>query len=209
MKRPWIRFLLAVLFTVQFGLPVSALAAPPTSKVGQFSFISGDVSILRAGSKIEPLVRSEVYQGDAIVTGKGAAAKVTLEDDSVITIDQNSRFEIRNFSLQDGSRTARIFLAYGKIVADVKRFIGGKNSFVMESPTTAANLRGTVVEFVVVIGPSGIPTTTVTCISGSVTITTAGGTVTLAAGQTAIAAGAAMPTVTTATTAAAAAGAAG
>jgi hypothetical protein len=211
MKRTWIQCLVALIFAVQLVVPAAALSAPAPApaKVGQFVSVNGDVSVLRAGAKLRPAPQAALFQGDAVLTGKNASARVMLLDDTVITIDQNSRFEMRNFSLQGGNRTSRVFLAFGKIVADVKRFLGGKNSFEMESPTAVAGVRGTVVEFVVVIGPTGIPTTTVTCLSGSVVISTAAGSVTLVAGQTAIAVGAGMPAVTTATTAAAAAGAAG
>lgn len=210
MKRSWIRCLVVIIFCFQFVIPVSALsAAAAAPKVGQFITVNGDVSVMRAGVKAKPAVRADLYRGDVILTGKNASAKVMLLDDTVITVDQNSRFEMRDFSLQGQSRSARIFLAFGKMVADVKHFIGGGNSFLMESPTAVAGLRGTVVEFVVVIGPTGVPTTTITCVSGSVVVTTAAGSVTLVAGQTAIAVGAGMPAITTATTAAAAAGAAG
>jgi hypothetical protein len=214
MKSSWIRFFIAIVFSFQFVIPVSALAAAKAApkagaRVGQFISVSGDVGLIRAGGKYKPMVRAEVQEGDTILTGKNATAKVMLKDDTVITIDQNSRFVMKNFSLKGETRSASIFLAFGKIIADVKRFVGGRNTFNMESPTVVAGLRGTVVEFAVVIGPTGVPTTTVTCLSGSVVISTASGTVTLVAGQTAVAIGSAAPAITTATTAAAAAGAAG
>jgi hypothetical protein len=205
-RRVWIRCLITVIFSFQFIVPVAALSTP---KVGQFILVNGDITLIRAGVMYKPAVREDVQEGDVIQTGKNASVKVMLQDDTVITIDRNSRFIMKKFALRGGIRSAKIYLAFGKIAADVKRFVGGRNTFDLESPTAVAGLSGTVVEFAVVIGADGVPTTTVTCLSGSVVVTTAAGSVALATGQTAVAVASIAPAVTTATTAAAAAGTAG
>jgi hypothetical protein len=202
-----LRVLVAFAFVLQLTFPSLILAAQ--SSVGHFSAVSGEVSLIRGGTQTKPIVKSAVYAGDIVATGKNGTAKITLTDESVLTLTKNSRFQIKNYDLRSNQRHGRFHLAFGNLMADVKRFIGGSNRFEVESPTAVAGLRGTVIEYTVVIGANGVPTTTVTCVSGSVTITTASGSVTLVAGQTAVAVGAAAPAVTTATTAAAAAGAAG
>ncbi len=206
MKRVWIRCLVVVVFLTQFVAPVSAFDA---ARAGRFVFVSGDVELVRAGIKIKPDLQTGLQEGDIIRTGKDALVRVMLKDESVITIDRNSRVVIKKFLLRGGIRSAKIYVESGKIAADVERFIEGGSTFDLESPNAVVGLTGTVIEFAVVTGAGGVPTTTVTCLSGSAVVTTAAGSVTLAAGQTAVAVASAAPAMTTAITAAAAAGAAG
>ncbi|NPU84340.1 MAG: FecR domain-containing protein [Syntrophaceae bacterium] len=206
MNRAGIRCLIAVIFFMQVFIPASVSAAP---QLGRFILVNGEVTLSRTGVMSRPETGTGVEEGDVIQTGKNASVKVMLADDTVITVDRNSRVVMKKFVLRSGIRSAKIYVEYGKIAADVKRFIGGKNTFDLEGPTAVAGMIGTMIEFAVVIGADGVPTTTVTCLSGSVFVTTAEGSVTLAAGQTAVAVASAAPAITTAATAAAAAGAAG
>lgn len=206
MMRVWIRCLVVIVFLMQFVVPVSASDA---TRAGRLVLVSGDAELVRAGIKIKPDLQIGLREGDIIRTGKDALVKAVLEDETVITIDRNSRVVIKKFVLRGGIRSAKIYVESGKIAVNVKRFIGGRNTFDLESPTAVAGLTGTVIEFAVMIGAGGVPTTTVTCLSGSAVVTTAAGSVRLAAGQTAVAVASAAPAVTTATAAAAAAGMAG
>ncbi|MGV8080482.1 MAG: FecR domain-containing protein [Syntrophales bacterium] len=206
MNRIWIRCLIAVAFSVQFLIPLSASAA---SGVGRFILANGDVTMIRAGVMSRPEMNTGVQEGDVIRTGPNASVRMMLDDDTVITIDRNSRVMMKKFKLRGRTRSAKIYVESGKIVVDVKRFIGAGSTFDLESPTAVAGVIGTVIEFSVVTGIDGVSMTTVTCLSGSAVVTTAGGTVALAAGRTAVAVASDAPAMTMATTAAAAAGAAG
>lgn len=206
MKQVWIRCLVVMAVLMQSVAPASAFDA---ARAGRLVLVNGDAELIRAGTKFRPDVQTGLQEGDIIRTGKDGLVKGILEDETVVTIDRNSRVVMKKFVLRGGIRSAKIYVESGKITADVKRFMGGGNTFNLESPTAVAGLTGTVIEFAVVTGAGGVPTTTVTCLSGSAVVTTAAGSVTLAAGQTAVAVASAAPAMTTAITAAAAAGAAG
>ena len=206
MKQVWIRCLVVMAVLMQSVAPASAFDA---ARAGRLVLVNGDAELIRAGTKFRPDVQTGLQEGDIIRTGKDGLVKGILEDETVVTIDRNSRVVMKKFVLRGGIRSAKIYVESGKITADVKRFMGGGNTFNLESPTAVAGLTGTVIEFAVVIGAGGVPTTTVTCLSGTAVVITAAGSVTLAAGQTAVAVASAAPAVTTATDAVAAAGAAG
>jgi len=189
--------ILAVLMAVP--LPVFAqTAATGSGSIGSFSLVQGDVSLTRAGKVIKPTPRMPVQLGDVIQTGKGAKAQLTFDDESVVTIDQNTKFDLKQFAVEGGKRQARFGLAVGSMVANVKKYVGGGNTFEIQGPMAVAGVRGTLFAVVVMIAANGVPTMSVSVMSGLVSLASAAGAVTVAAGQIATVVGSALPSVSAA-----------
>lgn len=192
-----LKVVLSFVLVVALVCPCSVFAQAVTSeKIGDFSQVTGEVNILRAGKPLKAAVKTPVLIGDVITTGKGAKAQITLNDESVVTIDQNTKFDVRQFAIQGGKRQARFGLAVGSVVSNVKKYIGSGNTFEIQGPQAVAGVRGTVFVVTVVIAANGVPTMTVSVLSGTVILSSAAGTLTLVAGQAATVVGAGMPTIT-------------
>jgi hypothetical protein len=175
------------LLVFQLIIPYSAFAAA----VGEFSAVSGDVTMTRSGKAYTPAVRTQLELKDLIVTGDNSGATMVFSDESTIKLSQNSKLEIREFLFKDNSRQGIFSLAMGKLTADVRRFIGGDNAFEVQTPTAIAGVRGT--GFEVIVGMvGGQMATTVICTAGAVSISAISATgvvlatTTIVAGQTAV-----------------------
>ncbi len=174
-----------VIFQLVMPYPVYAAA------VGRFTSIVGNVIQTRAGKTIKPVVNSTIEEKDLIVTGSASSAKMTFSDDSTITISQNSKMEVKDFAVKGKTRKGIFFLAVGKLVADVTKFIGGKNTFEVHSPTAVCGVRGTGFEFIVA-GVGAQMATTVSCTTGALSVSALSATgavistATIVAGQTVI-----------------------
>lgn len=182
-----IKLLFVLLLVFQLVVPAEILAAA----VGQFTSIIGDVAQERAGLIIKPVVESPIELKDMIITGDRSAASMIFSDESTINLASDSKFEVKEFYIQDSLRRGSFFLAIGKLTANVMKFIGGDSSFEVQSPTAVAGVRGTGFEIVVAV-VEGQMTTTVTCTVGAMSVSAISATgvivstTTIVAGQTAV-----------------------
>lgn len=180
-----VKKIIAFFLIFHLVMPYSVYAAA----VGKFVSVVGQVTQVRAGKKYKPVVNSPIEVKDVIITGNNSSAKMVFSDDSSIKLSQNSNMEVKDFFIQ-GKATRRgiFFMTIGRLVADVTKYIGGKNTFEVHSPTAVCGVRGTGFEFIV----GAQLTTTVTCTTGSLSVSalSASGAVvsvaTITAGQTAI-----------------------
>src|SRR3990172_8242848 len=182
-----IKLLFVTLMVFQLVVPTTILAAA----VGQFTSIVGDVAQERAGLIIKPVVESPIELKDMIITGDESSASMIFSDESTISLASDSKFEVKEFYLQDNIRRGSFFIAIGKLTANVIKFIGGDSSFEVHSPTAVAGVRGTGFEIVVAV-VEGQMTTTVACSVGAMSVSAISATgvivstTTIFAGQTAV-----------------------
>ena len=180
------KLLFALLLTLQMIIPSTILAAA----VGQFTSVIGDVAQTRAGVALKPAVKASVESTDIIITGDKSAASIFFNDESALTLAPNSKLEVKDLSITDGTRKGLFNLTMGKLTANVRKFVGGKNTFEVRTPNAVAGVRGT--GFEVVFGMVPQMMTNVTCTVGSMSVSsvTATGalisTTTIVAGQTAV-----------------------
>lgn len=182
-----IKKFVAFVLVLQMLMPYPVYAAA----VGRFTSVVGNVLQTRAGKAIKPVVNSPIDAKDIIATGNKSSATMVFVDDSTIALSQNSRMEVKDFAVKGKARKGIFSMSIGKLVANVTKFIGGGNAFEVHSPTAVCGVRGTGFEFIVA-GVGAQLTTTVTCTTGALSVSsiTAAGVVTSAAtivaGQTAI-----------------------
>lgn len=205
-----INFFITCLVIFQLFVPTPLLAAA----VGHFTAVAGDVVLQRDGVRIRPVINSPIEVKDVIVTEKDSSTAMLFNDESTVILSPNSRFEVKEFTVQEESRQGMFFMAVGKLNAMVKKFIGGDSIFEVSSRTAVAGVRGTGFEFVVVSDDDEQETVSVICSEGEMAVSalsTTGAvlaTTMIFAGQTAVISGGAIA-VSAAAVGAAGAGAAG
>ena len=181
-----IKLLFALLLAMQMIIPSTILAAA----VGQFTSVIGEVGQTRAGVAVKPAVKSSVEDRDVIVTGAKSSASIYLDDESVVTLAETSKLEVRELTIKDNSRKGLFALSMGKLTANVRKFVGGINTFEVQTPNAVTGVRGTGFEVVFAMVPQ--MATNVTCLVGSMSVSSISATgavistTTIVAGQSAV-----------------------
>lgn len=184
------------------GVLLILIAAPPgwghdaaVNPVGQFTAVQGRVLVVHSGGS-EPLgvsVPDEIVPHDVIQTQSKARSKILFQDDTLLTVGENSIVEIAEHTYDSSVdvRSVTLKLAEGKLRALVGRIFGGQGSkFIVRTPTAFAASQGTY--FVVwtdgaMTGVANIGTT------GQVSFTSGSRTLVLNPGQFTVAAAHAPP----------------
>lgn len=179
------------------GVLLILLATPPgwghdaaINPVGHITAMQGRVMVAHRGDTkpLRATIPDEVVPYDSIHTEVKARSKILFQDDTLLTIGENSRVEIGEhiYDSSIDTRSVTLTLKEGKVRALVGRIFGGKGSkFIVRTPTAFATSQGTY--FVVwtngsMSGVANIGTT------GQVAFTSGGRTVVLNAGQFTVAA---------------------
>lgn len=183
-----VKFMKAIVvfsLVLQLIIPCTVYAA----SVGRFTSVKGNVTQTRDDKALKPVFNSLIEAKDVITTGDKSSAKMVFDDKSTITLSENSSMVVKEFAIKGKERRGIFSLTLGKLIADVTKYVGGKNAFEVHTPTAVCGVRGT--GFEVVVAGSGLATT-VTCTTGSLTLTSLNalgavvGTTTIVAGQTAV-----------------------
>lgn len=124
-------------------LLLAALSAEAADKAGEVAFVSGSAFIQRGTAQLPAALRTPVMQGDTVVTGKGAALKLLMLDDSVFTLAAESRMEINEYVYDPKEKRAQsaFKLLLGKLRAAI-----GRAKTTVSTDTAVAGIKGTVFE---------------------------------------------------------------
>ncbi|WP_017809998.1 FecR family protein [Leptospira alstonii] len=105
---------------------------------GAITFLKGDVSVQRGEQQLKATVSQEILNGDTIVTGtKSVATLVFGEDSTVIEIQSDSRFQVR-----EESDEKSFFQDKGSSWILTNKLLKGERMS-LHTPTTTAGVRGT------------------------------------------------------------------
>jgi hypothetical protein len=145
MKQWWRRRLVAGMGLLSL-LPWAAAHAQQPKSIGQVTALEGKVAVLRQGKfALEPLtLHKPVFQEDIIETDRTSKVRITLSDATVISLGEQSRLELRQFS-QDArqqTRSGRLVMAWGFFRAILKEMTSPSTVEVI-TPTAVAAIRGT------------------------------------------------------------------
>lgn len=164
--------------------------------------LSGPLMAKKADGKVKLLaIRSEVEQGDTLLTEKDSYALIKLIDNSEITLKPNSSFVIEQFSYTaeqpDGDHAVFSLLKGG--LRSVTGLLGKRNKerFEMKTPAATIGIRGTtfIASYVAPAAPGGPalpkapapsalpPGLYVQVLDGMIHVTNPAGTLNFAAGQ--------------------------
>jgi len=130
----------AILVLVCFVFAASGYAA---EDVGAVVALRGNALIARETKVIEAKLKDGIQLKDTVETSEKARAKMLFIDDSVLTMGERSKVEIREFLFSKDKGGKSIFnLIDGKM-----RSVVGKSEFEVQTPTAVAAARGTVIDF--------------------------------------------------------------
>ncbi|WP_447600738.1 FecR domain-containing protein [Nitrospira sp. Nam80] len=157
----------------------------PQDEIGVFTAVLGTVNVTHPGAaRVQPVkLHDEILFKDVIETHDESRTKAFFEDDSVLTVGENSRVEITEhiYNPDQNQRRMVVNLIQGKLRALVSKvFKGAGSKFEIHTPTAVAAARGTYFVVWTEHGTTGIANIGE---SGRVDFTAGGITVTVAPGE--------------------------
>lgn len=162
------------LSTVLFSVFISA-SAFAESMYGVLMVVKGSVKVQSASKQTtDAKVGSKVIEGDTIITGADARAKVVMADRNVINVNPDTQVVIAKYEndAASGKKNVEMNLLQGKVRNNVEQtYDGEKNKFLIKTPTAVAGVRGT--QFLAGFNPQTQMTSIVT-FKGSVTLASVG-----------------------------------
>jgi len=153
-------------------LAVAAHAAPPDApvpgpKAGSITALLPTANIVRGPAKQEVTAVAkkgdDVAWNDVVRTDKGGRARITLLDQSILSV--GSQAELRIVKHDAKSQQTSIEVGYGRVRAEVAPVTQQGGSFEIKTPTAVAGVIGTTFGI-----DSSIGTTTFLCVSGTVMV---------------------------------------
>ncbi len=119
---------------------------PEPASVGKVSFPLGNVHVLSKGETRFRKVtfNMPVKTGDKIETKKQSRCELTYNDGSIVRIDEQSIYTVENATISDDKKEVESKLSIGKLWANLKKLIRGKDSWRLKSPAAVVAVRGTV-----------------------------------------------------------------
>jgi hypothetical protein len=145
MKQWWWLGLVPVLGLLSLLSGAAAHAQQPKS-IGHVTALEGKVTVLRQGKFApEPLtLQKPVFQEDIIETDRASKVRITLADATVISLGEQSRLELKQFShdARQQTRSGRLAIAWGFFRAILKEMTSPSTVEVI-TPTAVAAIRGT------------------------------------------------------------------
>jgi hypothetical protein len=144
--KQWWRLRLVALLGLLSLLPCVAADAQQPKSIGRVTALEGKVTVLRQGKFApEPLtLQKPVFQEDIIETDRASKVRITLSDAMVISLGEQSRLELQQFShdVRQQTRAGRLAIAWGVFRAILKDMTSPSGVEVI-TPTAVAAIRGT------------------------------------------------------------------
>jgi ferric-dicitrate binding protein FerR (iron transport regulator) len=141
------RMAMMVLALCLVGIPSGSKAAEKkaASTDAVFASVSGTVTVKTQKGTAKTVKQGDhARQGETVTVAKGGSAALKLFDGSTIELKSNSRIvltTLKKSSKQDNK--LRFKLAFGELVAKVKKLLTPKSSFEIEAGGVVCGVRGT------------------------------------------------------------------
>jgi len=129
---------------------IAALTAfsfsPEQPSVGKVSFPLGNVLVLSQGETRfhKATFNMPIKNGDKVETKKESRCEITYHDGSIVRIDEQSIYTIEKATIDEEKKEVESSLSIGKLWANLKKLIRGKDSWRLKSPAAVVAVRGTV-----------------------------------------------------------------
>jgi hypothetical protein len=145
LKRSAIKLFLSVALLAFLSVGNAAFAAQVAATVTR---LSGPLMAKKANGSVKILsVKSEVEEGDTLVTEKNTYAQIKFIDNSEVTLKPSTTFKVESFAFDDGkpdADSATLNLVKGGL-RSVTGLLGKRNKekFALKTPTATIGIRGT------------------------------------------------------------------
>jgi len=158
-KRLLFLFLFASISTVTSGSDQKVLKLSPNA-LGAISEARGNISLTRKGKLIEAKKDVEIFEGDLVITEKGAFLAVTLRDQTRLSIGEKTKFRFENERNSSVTRLIR-----GTLLGWIKKITPNKIRNFVKTNHAVAGVKGT--KFEVKIEKE---TTQINCFQGNMAV---------------------------------------
>jgi len=106
--------------------------------------VMGTVKVIRGKSERPAQLNMVLRESDKIATMAESEVRIETPNGSEVRLKENTVVEVAK--LADGAGVTKLKVNDGSVVANVKKMIGDKGAFELETPTSLAAIRGTTVE---------------------------------------------------------------
>jgi len=141
------KLFLVVIFLGGLAATVAAREEAAPSNSGTVSSVSGDVKIMKKGETAWSDARTGMAfnEGDRVKTGEGAEAEISLENGSVMSVEENSETGLDSFVCdeENDNYETQLNVMMGKVLADVGKISNEKLNFEIRTPVAVTAVRGT------------------------------------------------------------------
>ena len=133
-------------FIILFSCLSAFSFSPEQPSVGKVSFPLGNVLVLSKGETRfrKATFNMPVKNEDKVETKKQSRCEITFNDGSIVRIDEQSIYTIEKATITDDKKEVESSLSIGKLWANLKKLIRGKDSWKLKSPAAVVAVRGTV-----------------------------------------------------------------
>jgi ferric-dicitrate binding protein FerR (iron transport regulator) len=127
-------------------LPSAAARAQDGKSIGHVTGLEGKVTVLPQGKFTSELLtlRRPLFREDIIETDRSSKVRIMLTDTTVISLGEQSRLELKEFSheARQQTRAGRFAMTLGVFRAILKEMLP-PSTFEVTTPTAIAAIRGT------------------------------------------------------------------
>lgn len=138
---------LILLLILGFLASFSVMGADVRDRGCKVKFIIGSVEV-RSGAQVywrPAKINMKLSSKDAVRTFVESSAEIETEEGTIIKVEENSTMELASVSENSKTNTSdtKVKMMSGKLWANVQKMTNSRSSFVFETPTATAAIRGT------------------------------------------------------------------
>ncbi len=126
------------------ALWVGSAYAQKTEPIGIVTAVNGQVTVVSTGVSESVTQGARVFLGDRFETGEGSGVKILFNDDTLISLGANTKYEITQFVYNPTMRKSLSNILTGKIKAIIQKF-GGESNVEFATPNGVAGVKGTTI----------------------------------------------------------------
>jgi FecR protein len=121
----------------------SAYAQQKPDPIGIITAVNGTVTVISGGVSEQVSQGARVFLGDRFQTEENSGVKILFNDDTLISLGANTRFEITEFVYNPARRKSISNILTGKIKAIIQKF-EGESDVQFVTPNGVAGVKGTI-----------------------------------------------------------------
>lgn len=129
-------------FLVVAAAFLSLSAQVAVAKSGQFSFVTGVVTVESRGSMLQAAAGMVVNQGDVIITGPNGMAQLVMNDQARLSLRSNSRMVLQVYPESASHQGAVVDLTRGTLRAFTKLLTSNSGGYKMRTRVATVGIRG-------------------------------------------------------------------
>jgi len=132
------------LFICLFLAPFSSFADAGRQVAGTITFMIGDVFVSHnKAAWVNADFDMNIYQGDQIRTEAESRCEITLEDGTIVRMDENSFQQFEKCIISKTTKEVSLFLSSGKIWLNACKILSKTDSFKVRTNKAVCAIRGT------------------------------------------------------------------